>query len=478
MQRLSGTDALFLSGENPAWHQHVGGFVVVDPSESHNFSFEGVRDALASKLDRVPKYRWKIKEVPLHLDRPVWVDDRSFDIDRHVRRIAVPPPGGRQEVGDLIGQLMSHQLDRRIPLWEFWYIDGIAGHKVGLFTKYHHCMMDGVSGASLADQLFDLEPNPPAPEAPADLPETSAGSEPQDIELLARALLPTLGTGRRTFRYGFRTLQRGITMALHQRSQSGTNALVGESVPAINDAVGPRRQSCYASVSLEDVRRLRKELDAKVNDIVLALCAGSLRHYLQDRDQLPSSPLMASVPISTKVGDSESGGNQVASMNVPLATDIEDPVERVAAITAATQSAKAMTKAVRAREIQSVGEVAPPLLINAASRALWASNLFSRMPAAMHVTVSNIPGPPFPVYMCGARVSGIYAASVLMANMALNVTCLSYIDRIDFGITVDPDIVKDPWALADGITAALAELMQAADVGRPTKVHDPFETSD
>jgi diacylglycerol O-acyltransferase len=162
-------------------------------------------------------------------------------------------------------------------------------------------------------------------------------------------------------------------------------------------------------------------------------------------------------------------------MNVTLGTDVDDPVERVTAIKTATQSAKAMTAALRAREIQSVGEVASPLLINAASRALWASNLFRRVPAAMHVTVSNIPGPPFPLYVCGARVSGIYAASVLMANMALNVTCLSYVDRIDFGITVDPDIVKDPWALADGIPAALAELMQAAGLGTPTEVRDSFE---
>ena len=159
---------------------------MVDPSESEAFSFAAVREALLGRLDGVPKYRWKLKEVPLHLDRPVWVDDTSFDIERHVRRIAVPPPGDRQAVGDLIGLLMSNQLDRRIPLWEFWYIDGIAGHKVGLFTKYHHCMMDGVSGASLADTLLDLEPNPPTPEASEEPPDTSAGSEPSDMELLAR----------------------------------------------------------------------------------------------------------------------------------------------------------------------------------------------------------------------------------------------------------------------------------------------------
>jgi diacylglycerol O-acyltransferase len=476
MERLSGTDALFLSGENPAWHQHVGGLVVVDPTDADDFTFERFRESLLSRIALVPKYRWRLKEVPLHLDRPVWVDDTSFNIDRHLRRIAVPSPGGDEQVGDLIGQLMAYQLDRRVPLWEAWYVEGIAGDKVGLFLKQHHSLMDGVSGAGLAEQLFDLEPNPPAAPEPVEPLETSAGPEPSDLELLGRALLSTATTPRRVARYAVRTVQRGVTMAQFARSQERSGALIGSTVPALNGSVGPRRKVCFASVSLEDVRLLRKELDVKVNDIVLALVAGSMRSYLLDRDQLPEGALVASVPVSTRV-DGEGGANQVANMNLPIATDLADPLERVAAITAATQSAKEMTQAVRARQIQSVGEVAPPLLINVASRAIWATQLFGRSPAAMHVTVSNIPGPPIPLYVCGGRVAGIYAASVLMANMAFNVTCMSYIDRIDFGMTVDPDIVEDPQALADGINAALAELMAAAGLGEPAGVHDPFELS-
>jgi diacylglycerol O-acyltransferase len=475
MERLSGTDALFLSGENPAWHQHVGGLVVVDPTEADDFTFERFRESLLSRIDRVPKYRWRLKEVPLHLDRPVWVDDTSFNIDRHLRRIAVPPPGGDEQVGDLIGQLMTYQLDRRVPLWEAWYIDGIAGDKVGLFVKQHHSLMDGVSGAGLAEQLFDLEPNPPDAPEPATPIDTSAGPEPSDLELLGRALLTTATTPRRVARYALRTVQRGVTMAQFARSQERSGALIGSSVTALNGSVGPRRKVCFASVSLEDVRRLRKELDVKVNDIVLALVAGSMRSYLLERDELPDGALVASVPVSTRLADGEGGANQVANMNLPIATDLGDPRMRVAAIAAATQSAKEMTQAVRARQIQSVGEVAPPLLINVASRAIWATQLFGRSPAAMHVTVSNIPGPPIPLYVCGGRVAGIYAASVLMANMAFNVTCMSYIDRIDFGMTVDPDIVEDPQELADGVQVALVELMDAAGLGAPTGVRDPFE---
>ena len=125
MKRLSGTDALFLSTETPAWHQHVGGLTVVDPAESERFSFAEVRRTLLERIPRVPKFRWKLKEVPLHLDRAVWIEDKDFDVDKHFRRIAVPPPGGRREVGDLLGMLMGYQLDRRRPLWEMWYVDGV-----------------------------------------------------------------------------------------------------------------------------------------------------------------------------------------------------------------------------------------------------------------------------------------------------------------------------------------------------------------
>ena len=161
MKRLSGTDALFLSTETPGVaparrRAHASSI----PAESDRFGFDEVRRTLLERLDRVPKFRWKLKEVPLHLDRAVWIEDKDFDIDKHFRRIAVPPPGGRREVGDLVGMLMSYQLDRRRPLWEMWYVDGVVGGQVAMIMKYHHCLMDGVSGAGLAEQLFDLEPEP------------------------------------------------------------------------------------------------------------------------------------------------------------------------------------------------------------------------------------------------------------------------------------------------------------------------------
>jgi len=472
VERLSGTDALFLSTETPSWHQHVGGIAIVDPAESDRFSFEELRRTTLERLPRVPKFRWKLKEVPLHLDRAVWVEDKDFDIDRHIRRVAVPPPGGRRELGDLLGMFMQYQLDRRRPLWEMWYVDGIVGGQVAIITKYHHSLMDGISGSGLAEQLLDLEPDPPAQEAPVAEEAGPGPRVPSDLELVARALVPTIQTPRKVLTYALRTAQRGVTL-LQQRSRGGMP--MGVAGPCWNGNVGPHRANAFSSVALADVRALKDKLGVKVNDVVLALVAGSLRAHMLRHGDMPDGPLVAGVPVSTRIGEGDEGGNKVAVMSASLATDIADPLERARAIHESTQSAKELTEAVRARKIQSVGEVAPPLLINLASRAAWAMDIGRRVPVVQNLVVSNVPGPPFPIYTCGAKVSGIYAASVLLANCGLNITLMSYVDRVDFGLTVDPDLVEDPWEIADGIPDALVELMEAAGLGKPTPIHDSFD---
>jgi len=251
---------------------------------------------------------------------------------------------------------------------------------------------------------------------------------------------------------------------------------MGVAGPCFNGMVGPHRQSSFTSVSLDDVRALKGALGVKVNDVVLGLVSGALRRHMERHGDLPESgSLAAQVPVSTRLADDQDQTNKIATMSTTLATDIDDPLERIQAIYASTQSAKELTVAIRARKIQSVGEVAPPLLLNLASRAAWASNITDRVPRVTNVVVSNVPGPPFPIYSCGARVSGIYAASVLLAFAGLNITLMSYIDRLDFGLTSDPDLLEDPWEIADNLQDALAELMEAAGLGKPTQVHDPFD---
>ena len=479
MMQLSGTDSLFLSTEMPTWHQHVGGLIVVDPADSDRFSFEAVRARMLESLEVVPKFRYRLKDVPMHLGRPVWVEDDDFSLDRHLRRIAAAPPGGRREVADLLGMLCSQQLDRRRPLWEMWYVDGVVGGQVAIMSKYHHCIMDGAASAGLADQLLDIEPDP-APRARATVDPGSGPAAPSDLGLLARSVVPLATSPLRMVDYGLRAAQRGLVVLRERNDHPLPRGAPG---PCFNGAVGPRRGSAFASVALDDVRAVKDALGVKLNDVALALVAGSVRAHLWRHGEVPDGELVAGVPLSTRAGgDGDGGGgdgggeaaNQVAIMNVLLATRVDDPVARVHAIHASAVSAKALTQEIRSHRIPSVGEVVPPLLLHLGTRAAWSADVGRRMPVLQNVLVSNVAGPPFPLYLCGAKVSGIYASSVLVGNQGLNITLMSYMDRVDFGITADPDLVDDTWEFADGIAAALAELMDAAGLGAPTPVDDAF----
>jgi len=245
---------------------------------------------------------------------------------------------------------------------------------------------------------------------------------------------------------------------------------------SFNAPIGPRRAVAFASVSFDDVRALRKEHGVKVNDVVLAIVAGALREHLLDADVLPDASLVAAVPVSLRKEGDETMDNQVSSMFVSMETDVEDPVERLRAISEAALSAKAMREAMAVREIQSLGEVASPLILSMAIRAMYRTQLMSRGPMPANMVVSNVPGPPIELYTCGAKVTGIYSCSVLMETQGLNITLMSYGDRIDFGLHVDPELVPDPWAVAERIPESLAELLRASKLGDPTPVVDPFAT--
>lgn len=212
----------------------------------------------------------------------------------------------------------------------------------------------------------------------------------------------------------------------------------------------------------------------KVNDVVLAICGGALRRYLEIHDAVPDSPLVTAVPVSTRAEGDLTHNNQITNMFVSLATDVSDPVERLGAIARSTASAKAMTQAIGARQIQSIGEIAAPLILSSVIKTAYRTQLVSRSPVRVNTLVSNVPGPPMPLYMCGARVTAMYPSSVIMEGMGLNVTVVSYEKRLDFGLHVDPDLVPDPWVLAGCVPEALAELMAASGLGTPTPIEDPL----
>jgi WS/DGAT/MGAT family acyltransferase len=243
---------------------------------------------------------------------------------------------------------------------------------------------------------------------------------------------------------------------------------------SFNATIGPRRAMAFSSVALADVKALRRHFDVKVNDIALALCSAALRTYLLERDELPNRSLTAGIPVSTRKEGDASLDNQLSYLVVPIATDIADPEARLRAIVRHTQAAKEVHEVLRANPVGSLADTAPPFVLGALLRLAYQTHVLSYVPGMMNTIVSNVPGPPMTLYLAGARLTGIFSASVLLDQMGLNITLFTFGDRVDFGLHVDPDLVEDPWAIADAIPDALAEMMAAAGLGAPTPVEDAF----
>ncbi len=472
MMRLSGTDTMMLAAETPSWHFHVGGLTIMESDGDPAATVQRIAAEVEQRLALAPKFMWKLRTVPFGLDRPVWVRDEDFDISRHVRFVTLPSPAGRREAAALAGRIMSRPLDRRYPLWEMYLIDGFSNNRVAMLMKCHHCMMDGVSGANLTTVLFDLEPHPAHPPQPTGA-EPEPGPPPSMPSLLACAIPHVAETPVRFLRYGVALAKRAAMMATFSTPGGELYRYTGAPRTSFNGTIGPRRAFGFSSVSLRDVQLLKKRFGVKVNDVVLALCAGTLRNYLIGNGEHITAPLVAGVPISTRGADTTMD-NRVAIGFMKIATDVADPVQRLLRIYGNSQATKDLDQAVRSHPISSMGALAPPGTTTLAFRALADSHLASRFPTMANTTISNIPGPPFDLFCAGGRVVGIYATSIIMETMGVNITLLSYGDQIDFGVIADPDLVPDPFLIADGIPGALRELLAAADLGEPTPVIDPF----
>lgn len=473
MERLSGMDATFLYLETECAHMHVAMVGIYDVSTMRDgYSFERLRDHIAERLHVVPPFRRRLVEVPFQFHHPVWVDDPDFHLDNHVRRITAPAPGGRRELGEVASQIASVPLDRSRPLWEAWVIEGLKHDRVGFVVKVHHAAIDGASGAEIMTALYDLTPDAP-PVEPEELPTERV---PNDVELLTYAAASKMRRARATVPLLGRTLGSLSTLVrsvMDGASPHGGVPLTAPRTP-FNRSIGPRRAVSFARVPLAETKAIKEALGVKVNDVVLGLCAGTLRRYLESHDALPDEPLVAVCPVSVRIDDERgTGGNKVSAMFAELATQIDDPGERLRAICRSTTGAKEDHNAIGARTLTDWAEWAAPRTFGLASRLYSSMSLADSHRPIHNLVISNVPGPPFPLYLAGAELVAAYPMGPIIDGAGLNITVLSYRNHIDIGFLADADLVPDIWDLAELVQPAFDELRHLAGEVDPTIVKPP-----
>jgi diacylglycerol O-acyltransferase len=468
MERLGGLDAAFLYFETPSMHMHVCGLLVLDPSTMEGgYRFDRIRQMLLERFPLMPAMTRKLVTPPFNLGRPYWVRDPDFDVDYHLRRIGVPAPGGERELAEVAADIASRPLDRSRPLWEMWVIEGLADGNLALFAKMHHATIDGISGANLMVYLFDLDPHPVAP---PELPQPPPAERvPGDLELLGRGALETLARPLEIARLLPRTALRLGGVLLRAGLQRGQGMPAPFTAPrtSFNAAITAHRTIAFTEVPLEAVKQVKQAFGAKVNDVVTALVSGALRQYLLERGELPDRSLIAAVPVSVHDETARhEGTTKVSIMFSSLMTDVADPVERLRAITESNARAKEAYRMVGADTLMRWAEHAAPNTFSLAARLYSSLRLSERHPVVHNLILSNVPGPPVPLYLAGARLRALFPLGPIMDGAGLNVTVLSNEDRIGVGFIACRELVPQLWDLAHAVPVALDELLSAAK-GRP-----------
>lgn len=464
MHRLSGLDAGFLYLETPSVHMHVATTCVLDPAGvPGGWSFGRIRDLVEDRLGLLPPFRRRLVEVPFQLHHPVWVEDPDFDLDYHLRRACLPSPGGARELADFAAEVMARPLDRSRPLWEMYVVEGLEGGRVACVAKTHHAAIDGVSGAELTANLLDLGPEPRA--VPPPDPPWKPDRIPSDLQLVSSAVSSLALQPVSLVQAVQRTVEVGLNIVRRNREPDVRPPPAPFSAPrtSLNTAITPHRRLAFTQVALDDVKAVKRALGGTVNDVVLAVCAGALRQYLLDQEGLPGEPLVAMVPISVRdEGQEGTMGNRVSAMLVSLATDVEDPVERLRAVSEATRQAKEQDRAIGAEALTQWAELAAPALAARAARLVSRTKVFDRVRPLFNVVISNVPGPGFPLYCAGAKVEALYPMGPVADGVGLNMTVMSYQGSMYFGLVACRETVPQLDTIAGHVVGALEELGKAA----------------
>ena len=486
MQQLTGLDAAFLAMETRTVFGHVGSVCIVDPSTAPEpFTLERFTRVVESRLPLVPLLRRRLVEVPLGLDQPYWIEDPDFDIEFHVRELALPAPGNDRQLAEQAARLHARPLDRSRPLWEIYLIFGLRGGRAAIYSKVHHAAIDGVSGNDILAALLDLSPEG---RTLPDPPPRRTEQQPAAVELLARSAVSLTRHPMRAARLSVDLLRSAPALVASPAwprlplvdrllGRDGEEAILsrpGLRAPPtpFNRSITQHRRWSFCDLPLSEVKRVKNALGVTVNDVVMALCAGALRRWLIDHEALPDGPLIAAVPVSVRTEEQQgTHGNRVSVMLAVLPTHLADPRDRLRAVHEAMRAAKEQHEALPADLLADVTQFAMPALAGQAARMAARLRLVERA-SLFNVIISNVPGPNVPLYYAGAELLAYYPLSAIVDGQGLNITAMSYRDSLFFGVIACRELVPD----VDRLTAYLEEELRVLTHGldrAPTRRSKP-----
>ena len=480
MRQLTSLDTQFLAMENDRVQGHVSVLGIYDAHTDAGRPLDAalVGELISRRLHLLPTFRWRLAQVPLSLDYPYWVDDGTFDIEYHVRELALPAPGSDRQLAEQVARIIGRQLDRARPLWEVYVIGGLDDGRVAVLTKMHHAAVDGVSGAEVMSILLDDttgREHDPAPEVVAE-------PFPSDIQMLGRGLVGLMRQPLRVMRAGptalphlddvptirhlpgvklvartSRAIKRALPVTSNALSAQGSDITAPRT--RFQARVSPHRRVAFGSLSLREVKAIKNTFGCTVNDVVVAVCTSGLRSWLDERGELPAEPLAGFVPMSVRTPEQKGTfGNRVSVLLTELPTDEPDPVQRLARISGAMRAAKERHRALPVSLLQDANHFIPPALLAQAARATSRLAGVRGLNQPANVMISNVPGPSTPLYLGGARQNAQFPVSGVLDGIGINITVMSYQDSLEVGIVVDREMVDDAWPILDALRAGLAEL--------------------
>jgi len=468
-EQLSGLDAIFLHAESARTPMHIGACAIYDPSSAPGgeVRLKDILKFVDDRTHRAKTFRQKLKQVPLDFDRPYWVNDPDFDVEFHIRHIALPQPGDWRQLCIQVARLHARPLDLSKPLWEFTVIEGldnvpnIPKGSYAIVSKVHHCAIDGASGVEMSQAIHSLSPED-------EIGDDETVCEPArhvgTLELIARANFNNLVKPFQALMHAGRMAPGALKYAAGLKRED--IKLFGSSIPRtrFNGTVSGHRVFETLSMNLADIKKIRQDFKGvTVNDAILAIVGGALRRYLQSKDELPEDSLVAMAPVSVRTkGEKRALGNEVSALSIALGTHIADPLERLQFTHQKAVRSKEVSNAVGAREMSEVSKLAPAMISGISARLYSRLGLANQISPIFNTVVTNVPGPPVPLYMAGARMVNSFALGPVMDSMGLFHGVTSYCGEICITVTACREMLPDPAFYGECLQASFEEMLEAA----------------